>query len=68
MTKEKLLERLNALQRDKDQLIATFHAIDGAMQEAKHWLSVFNEAAMTLDEFKEVIGADSVEIVEKPAS
>lgn len=39
MTKEALQERLTKLEQEKLQLAATLNAYEGAIAEAKHWLT-----------------------------
>lgn len=38
MTPEKLQERIAAHMKQRDNLIANLHAIEGAVQEAEYWL------------------------------
>jgi hypothetical protein len=39
MIKEKLEERLQLLEQEREQIKVTLAAYDGAIQECKHWLS-----------------------------
>ena len=39
MTKDLLQQRLEKLEADRNQLLANLNAYDGAIQEAKYWLT-----------------------------
>lgn len=42
ITREAVEARIEAIKRDLDALIADVHANEGALQEAKHWLTVLD--------------------------
>ena len=44
ITREALLDRLEALERDREQVIANINAYDGAIQECKYWIEQLENA------------------------
>jgi hypothetical protein len=43
ITKQAIQERIDKLQKSREQAIANVNAYDGAIQEAQYWLSLFTE-------------------------
>lgn len=38
MTKEQIQDRIKALVKERDQLVGTLHAFEGAIQDCNYWL------------------------------
>lgn len=43
ITKEMIKDRITLLEREFDQVKANLLAYDGALQEARHWLSILDK-------------------------
>lgn len=72
MTKELLQERLKEIEKAIEnqnaivqQHMANLNMLNGGLQEILYWLKRLDEEpALTLEQFKSALGADSVEVIE----
>lgn len=67
MTEQSLRKRLLELEKAIEQSMANLNMLIGGKQEVLYWLGQFQkpDKPMELNELKQMLGADSIELVDK---
>jgi hypothetical protein len=63
MTQKEIQDRILEIDKEMQQLLANYNALTGMKQDCLYWLDKLNSKGMPLETLKNVLGADSIEVV-----